>query len=185
MSAGTKWGRRSKSGVLFIGAMVGAGALALPELPAGAAVPAAATSSASAFFSSGSLVVVGGAQDESIVIGRDAAGTIQINGGAVLIKGGRPTVANTRLITALGNGGNDVISIDEVNGAMPRANLIGGTGNDTLTGGSGADQLIGQAGNDNLRGKDGADVLSGGADNDALTGGAGDDSVFGDAGNDA
>ena len=71
-------------------------------------------------------------------ISRDAAGHILINGGAVRVAGGTPTVANTTLIQVFGQGGNDQISLDETNGALPAANLFGGAGNDTLTGGSAA-----------------------------------------------
>ena len=83
-----------------------------------------------------------------------------------------------------GLAGNDTITIDEANGALPAAQLFGGAGNDTLTGGSGNDMLFGQAGNDTLLGKGGNDLLFGGDGNDTLTGGAGDDQVFGQAGND-
>src|SRR6202000_950364 len=76
------------------------------------------------------------------------------------------------------------ITVNEVNGAMPAANLFGGTGNDTLTGGSGNDMLFGQSGNDTLLGKGGNDLLFGGDGNDTLTGGDGNDQVFGEAGND-
>ena len=62
--------------------------------------------------------------------------------------GGTPTVANTRSILVLGLGGNDTLTLDEVNGALPKATMIGGAGNDVMTGGSGDDILIGQAGND-------------------------------------
>ena len=54
------------------------------------------------------------------------------------------------LIQVFGQGGNDTISLDETNGALPAAQLFGGAGNDTLTGGSGNDQLFGGAGNDTL-----------------------------------
>src|SRR5262249_17948256 len=114
----------------------------------------------------------------------DAAGRILVNGGAVPVQGGQPTVANTSLIQAFGQGGNDTISLDEANGALPAANLFGGDGNDTLTGGSGGDLLFGQSGNDTLLGKGGNDQLFGGDGNDTLTGGDGDDQVFGEAGND-
>ena len=83
-----------------------------------------------------------------------------------------------------GLGGNDIITLDESNGALPKASLFGGTGNDVLTGGSGADQLFGQDDDDTLLGKGGADLLLGGGGNDTLTGGDGDDQVFGEAGND-
>ena len=70
------------------------------------------------------------------------------------------TVANTSLIQVFGQGGNDTITLNEANGALPAANLFGGAGNDTLTGGSGGDMLFGQAGNDTLLGKGGADSCS-------------------------
>ena len=122
--------------------------------------------------------------DDTITISRNAAGQILINGGAVSVDGGQPTVANTALMQVFGQGGNDTITLDESNGALPAAQLFGGAGNDVLTGGSAADQLFGGAGNDTLLGKGGNDLLFGGAGNDVLTGGAGDDQVFGEAGND-
>src|SRR6516164_8403450 len=130
------------------------------------------------------LTVFGDNLDNTITVSRDAAGKILVNGGAVSVLGGTPTVANTALIQVFGQGGNDQISLNEANGALPAANLFGGAGNDTLTGGSGNDLLFGQAGNDVLLGKGGNDSLFGGAGNDVLTGGAGDDQVFGEAGND-
>ncbi len=138
----------------------------------------------SAFFSNGGLTVFGDNLDNTITISRDPAGTLLVNGGAVPVQGGTPTVANTALIVAFGLGGNDTITLDEANGALPAAILFGGEGNDTLVGGSGADQLFGQGGNDTLLGKGGNDFLFGGADNDTMTGGDGDDQVFGQSGDD-
>src|SRR6266853_2384009 len=132
----------------------------------------------------GLLSVFGDDGDNVIVTSRDAAGQILVNGGAVPINGGQATVANTATIQVFGNGGNDTISLDESNGALPAAQLFGGAGNDVLTGGSGADQLFGGAGNDTLLGKGGNDLLFGGDGNDTLIGGTGDDQVFGEAGND-
>ena len=132
----------------------------------------------------GILSEVGDGVDNTIVTSRDAAGQLFVNGGAVPIVGGQATVANTALIQVFGQGGNDTITLDEANGALPAAQLFGGAGNDTLTGGSGADQLFGGAGNDTLLGKGGNDLLFGGAGNDTLIGGTGDDQVFGEAGND-
>jgi Ca2+-binding RTX toxin-like protein len=93
-------------------------------------------------------------------------------------------VANTALIQVFGQGGNDNLALNEASGALPKANLFGGAGNDTLIGGSGGDMLFGQAGNDNLQGKGGFDFLFGGSENDTLTGGDADDQVFGESGND-
>jgi Ca2+-binding RTX toxin-like protein len=139
-----------------------------------------------AFFSptSGLLTVMGDSLDNNIVISRDAAGQILVNNGAVAISGGTASVANTSLIQVFGQGGNDTITMNEVNGALPKANLFGGAGNDTLIGGSGADQLFGQSGNDTLLGKGGFDFLFGGSENDVLTGGDADDQVFGESGDD-
>jgi Ca2+-binding RTX toxin-like protein len=132
----------------------------------------------------GLLTVIGDAGNNTITVSRDAAGKIVVNGGAVRILGGTPTVANTSTVAVFGLAGNDSISLDEANGALPRAMLFGGAGNDTLTGGSGDDQLFGEAGNDVLLGKGGNDLLFGGAGDDVLTGGTGNDQVFGQAGND-
>jgi Ca2+-binding RTX toxin-like protein len=135
-------------------------------------------------FSNGTLTEFGDNLDNTIVTSRNAAGNILVNGGAVTTQGGTPTVANTSLIQIFGQGGNDVITMSETNGALPKANLFGGDGNDIMTGGSGNDQLFGQSGNDTLLGKGGNDLLFGGDGNDTLTGGDGDDQIFGQAGND-
>jgi Ca2+-binding RTX toxin-like protein len=132
----------------------------------------------------GLLTVLGDNSNNTETISRDAAGTILVNGGAVHVIGGTPTVANTAVIQAFGLGGDDVISLDETNGALPNAVLFGGAGNDVLTGGSRADQLFGQSGNDTLNGKGGNDLLFGGDGNDVLTGGTGNDQMFGEGGND-
>lgn len=138
----------------------------------------------SASFSRGILSIIGDNLDNAIEVSRNAAGQILVNGGAVTVSGGTPNVANTTLIQGFGLGGNDRITLNEANGALPQANLFGGLGNDALTGGSSADQLFGQAGNDVLLGKGGIDFLFGGTENDVLTGGDADDQVFGQDGDD-
>jgi Ca2+-binding RTX toxin-like protein len=162
------------------------GLLAAAVVAAGAAGATAATASAAvtASFANGTLSVTGDSLDNNIQVSRNAAGQILINGGAVPVIGGTPTVANVAQIQVFGLGGNDTITISEVNGALPKANLFGGGGNDVLTGGSGNDQLFGESGNDTLLGKGGFDFLFGGNDNDTLTGGDADDQVFGQSGND-
>jgi Ca2+-binding RTX toxin-like protein len=132
----------------------------------------------------GLLTVFGDSLKNAATISRDAAGKLLINGGAVTVNGGQPTVANTTKIQVFGQGGDDTIALDETNGALPAAQLFGGDGNDTLIGGSGNDLLFGQSGNDILLDKGGDDFLFGGDGNDTLTGGAGNDQVFGQAGND-
>jgi Ca2+-binding RTX toxin-like protein len=144
------------------------------------------TMSVTAVFSSTTqtLSVFGDNLDNSIVISRNAAGNLFVNGGAISIVGGAATVANTTAIQVFGQGGNDRLELSEINGALPRSFLFGGLGNDTLIGGSGNDLLFGQAGDDVLLGKGGNDLLFGGTENDTLTGGDGDDQMFGEAGND-
>jgi Ca2+-binding RTX toxin-like protein len=149
-----------------------------------AAIAAPANAAVTSTFSAGTLSINGDSLDNNITISRNAAGNILVNGGAVSVVGGTPTVANTSKIQVFGLGGNDVVTISEVNGALPAANLFGGAGNDTLTGGSGNDQLFGQAGNDTLLGKGGFDLLFGGSENDTITGGDADDQSFGQSGDD-
>lgn len=139
-----------------------------------------------AFFvpSAGTLTVFGDALDNTTTISRNAAGQILVNGGAVAVSGGTPTVANTARIAIFGQAGADNLVLDESSGALPAVQIFGGTGNDTAVGGSGSDQLFGQSGNDRLEGKGGNDFLFGGSENDTLIGGDGDDQMFGESGDD-
>ena len=143
-----------------------------------------ASAATTATLSNGTLSVFGDNAANTIEISRNAAGTLLVNGGAVPVLGGTPTVANTALIQVFGLGDNDTITLNQTNGALPRANLFGGAGNDVLTGGAGGDLLFGQSGNDTLRGLGGFDFLFGGAENDTITGGDADDQAFGESGDD-
>jgi len=60
----------------------------------------------------GVLTVTGDAQDNTITVSRDAAGTILVDGGAVKIGGGKATVADATLIQIFGLAGNDTLSLD-------------------------------------------------------------------------
>ena len=98
-----------------------------------------------ATFAQGVLSAFGDSHSNSTTVSRDVAGNLLVNGGAVPVfpfLGTQPTVANTQLIQVFGNDGNDTISLDETNGALPDAELFGGNGNDTLTGGSGNDTAV-------------------------------------------
>src|SRR5829696_494101 len=164
-------GRRGQAARrVFAGGVLAAGILAATTSPASAAT----TSS----FSAGTLSVFGDSLDNNIAVSRDAAGKILVNGGAVAVSGGTPTVANTSRIQVFGQGGNDTIALSEVNGALPAANLFGGAGNDTLTGGSGADQAFGQSGDDRM-------VWNPGDDTDLNEGGDNTDTVEVNGGNGA
>src|SRR5262245_39966598 len=52
--------------------------------------------------STGTLSVFGDAANNTIVVSRNAAGQILVNGGAVSVVGGTPTVANTALVQVFG-----------------------------------------------------------------------------------
>jgi len=140
--------------------------------------------SVSAFFAEGVLTVTGDEHNNTLVVSRDAAGTLLVNGGAVPVTGGVPTIANTTLIRILGLEANDVLRVDDGNGLLPPANLLGGEGDDTLTGSANIDELDGGPGDDVLAGRDGNDTLLGGSGNDTLSGDRGVDGHFGGEGDD-
>lgn len=135
--------------------------------------------SISAVFADGILTINGDDQDNTITVSRDAAGAISVNGGAVPVTGGVPSIANTSFIQVAGLNGSDVLLVDDGNGPMPPAHLLGGEGDDALTGGANADELDGGPGNDALFSRGGDDRLLGGSGNDSLDGGAGTDDFLG------
>ena len=137
----------------------------------------------SASFFNGLLSVVGDAQSNNIEISRSENGRILVNDGEVTISGGAPLVGETNTILGIGLGGDDTIALNEVNGSLPSAILLGGQGNDTLIGGAGRDRLFGGDGNDFIRGNGNEDRLDGGRGNDTLLGDRGNDRLIG--GNDS
>ena len=157
---------------------------AVASLTATFALAPSASAATTAQFNKGHgvLTIVGDAGANAIEVGRDAAGAIEVNGGAVYIHGSRATVGNVGRIVVFGGGGNDRIALDESNGPLPDARLHGGTGDDALFGGSGADRLFGEDGNDALTGGPGSDQSFGGAGNDQLIWNPGDGSDVNEGG---
>lgn len=139
-----------------------------------------------AAFVAGSLVVTGDAGSNTIEVSRDVDGNILVNGGAVPVVGGTPTVANTTRITIHGKAGNDTLNLNEANGALPPAVMHGGAGDDVMNGGSGADTFFGGAGKDSVLGRRGDDraFLGAGADVFVWNPGDGSDTIDGGAGRD-
>jgi Ca2+-binding RTX toxin-like protein len=130
------------------------------------------------------LTVLGDSRANAIVLSRDLAGDILVNGGGVAIEGPKATVFNVKQIRILAGAGNDTVSLDETNGALPRADIFGGLGNDRITGSSNLNRLLGGPGSDVLIGGRGDELLSGGGGSDFVDGNQGtDDVVLGD-GND-
>jgi Ca2+-binding RTX toxin-like protein len=122
--------------------MMGAGTIAAITVPS-----AASAAGPSATFSQGVLTVTGSNAADTLVVSRDAAGTILVNGGAIPVVGGTATVANTRLIV-----------------------MTGRPGSDTLTGGDADDEAFGQGNDDRM-------IWNPGDDTDLNEGGVGDDTV--------
>src|SRR4051794_36958825 len=67
----------------------------------------------------GILTVTGDSGDNVIEVSRDAAGNILVNNGDVAIAGGPATAATALGIVIKGAEGNDTLSVNETNGALP------------------------------------------------------------------
>src|SRR3954463_11305873 len=105
---GRSAGRRMLAAVIF-----GAAAILVASPTALAAVTASFSPAA------GTLTVFGDAAANNVTVSRDAAGKILVNGGAVSVVGGTATVANTTLIQVFGLAGNDTLTLNDANGALP------------------------------------------------------------------
>lgn len=134
--------------------------------------------SVTALFSGGTLRITGDDQNNVITLSRNAGGAVFVNGGAIAIQGNPgANVTNINSVLIEGAGGNDVVTLDETNGALPAAGIFGGDGNDSLTGGSGDDFVDGGAGSDTIS-------MGGGDDTFQWNPGDGSDKVDGGSGRD-
>jgi hypothetical protein len=102
------------------------------------------------------LTVVCDMTHTNVSIQNDGSGNIVVNGGALPITGGVPTIFNTTLIQVLGSAGDDQISIGS---GLPTAQLFGAEGNDVLMGGSAGDVIVGGPGSDTITGRQGNDLI--------------------------
>ena len=136
----------------------------------------------------GVLEVMGDDDPNSITVGFDSGGNVQVNGGDISIAGDTPTSSNLMQVSMMGAGGADVLMFDETNGLFPSSYINGGGGNDsvygtssndTLVGGSGDDMLVGNKGNDQKIANAGDDLIvwNNGDGSDFMEGGSGDDQV--------
>jgi Ca2+-binding RTX toxin-like protein len=132
------------------------------------------------------LTINGDAANNGLVVGQTTAGTVTLNGSAVL--DGTVPVASVQVVHMDGGAGDDNLRFDETNGAMPPGNFDGGEGRDALVGGSQIDTLGGGGGNgiDRAIGGPGDDTVSLGDGSDQFTWNPGDgnDHVDGNAGTD-
>ncbi len=134
----------------------------------------------SAEFSEGILTITGSAADNTMIVSRNAAGTLFVNGGAVPIHWGPATIYNTALIRMRGLAGADELRLDEANGPLPAAELFGGEGIDQMFGGSAEDFLDGDQGADVMFGGDGDDtfIWEPGEGSDVIEGQGGNDTML-------
>ena len=106
MGSSRTHGRRRAARRLMTTAVLAVAALASTAMSASAATTAT--------FSAGTLSVFGDSLNNNITVSRDAAGKLLVNGGAIAVVGGTPTVANTSLIQVFGQAGTDTVTISEV-----------------------------------------------------------------------
>ena len=110
----------------------------------------------------------------------------QIEGLALVERFDAFGAAVTGKIVVYGNGGDDVLGAEFLDGVS--VEIHGGPGNDVIVGGTAGDLLFGDDGHDLLLGGDrfvdGDDTIHGGAGNDVLFGYFGADQLFGEAGED-
>jgi Ca2+-binding RTX toxin-like protein len=139
--------------------------LALALCPGSGCVPSGAGFSPT----TGVLTITGTSGADNFVVRANANGSIVVNGGAVPISGGVPTVANTVRITMLGLAGDDQLVLEPAGRALPDAKIIGGPGTDILVGGSGDDEFDWAPGDglDTVEGQAGTDTLLFQGSNDA------------------
>ena len=175
MNAGRKPGRRAARRLLA-GTVLAAGVAAATSAPASAATTAT--------FNAGVLSVTGDNAANAIVVSRNAAGRILVNGGAIAVAGGTPTVANTSRSRS-----SAWSATTPSRSTRPTARCPGRTCSvaATTTCSPAAPAPIScsdRPGNDTLLGRGGTDLLFGGEDNDTITGGDADDQAFGQSDDD-
>jgi hypothetical protein len=148
---------------------------------------------ATAIVTDGVLTITGTRRRDEIVVELDSNNATQL----IVTANGQSGNFNVDLVSSIrinARGGNDVVTVSEVNGRIfCPVTVDAGTGNDTITTGSGDDVILGGegrdfisagAGDDQITGGNGKDDLSGGDDNDVLLGGNGKDNLRAGAGDD-
>jgi Ca2+-binding RTX toxin-like protein len=109
----------------------------------------------------GVLSIVGTEGPDTFVVSATEDGSIVVNDGALPIRGGVPTLANTVRIDLRGLAGDDRLVLSELGGPLPAATFVGGAGADVLIGGSGDDEFVWNPGDgrDTIEGRAGSDTL--------------------------
>jgi len=137
------------------------------------------------------LVIVGTAGNDKIALRLEAgrSDVLQVDVGDDGSADFNVHLEPVQTITVDGGAGDDLVRIDEANGAFTNSiptTIAGGDGNDTLLGGSSAETFVGGSGNDSIDGNGGNDVADLGAGDDTFVWDPGDgsDAIEGRDGND-
>jgi len=155
---------------------------------AGSASPAAVSPVAN--LRHGVLAVTGTVNDDSIALRLKTGdpNTLEVDvddNGSADFSFPRADIAE---LDVFARAGNDLVRIDETNGAFTTTiptTLDGGAGDDELLGGAGAVTLQGGPGRDKLIGGNGAELLLGGSGDDIIDGNKGNDVAFMGPGDDS
>lgn len=143
---------------------------------------------------SGQLVVMGDQEaPNSITVGLSTDGSsVDVTVNDATVQAFDSSAVSSLVI--IGGNGDDVIKIDETNGALAiPTKIFGGSGNDYITsgagktfidGGAGADTILAGSGNSKIVGGGGADSIVAGSGNDVVYGNKGKDSLDGGSGSD-
>jgi len=163
------------AGSVAVTAIAAAGALGVAVGQAKAAQPVRA------HLAHGVLTIEGSKTSDEIAIRLDAGvpNVLQVDVGDDGSADSSFDRSKIAAITVHGGDGDDLIRIDESNGAFTDTiptTIDGGQGNDSLAGGSGAETLLGGGGNDSIDGNGGNDVAFMGAGDDTFAWDPGDGS---------
>jgi Ca2+-binding RTX toxin-like protein len=184
--------RLAASAIAVVGALTVAGAAAAREkAPSASSRSYRAHSIERARFQHRRLVVAGTDGNDRIALRLEAgrSDVLQVDFGDDGSADFRFHLEPIAAITVDGRAGDDVVRIDDTNGAFTSSLptiIAGGDGNDTLLGGSGREQFLGGSGDDSIDGNGGNDAADLGPGDDTFVWDPGDgsDTIEGQAGND-
>jgi Ca2+-binding RTX toxin-like protein len=122
--------------------------------------------------------VITGNEDDNVLEGGAGLDTVSFAGSNAAVD------VNLKKGTATGQGTDELIGFEDVDGSRKKDVIRGDAGANVLDGGAGADELYGGNGADVVLGSEGADLLFGQKGRDLLKGGGGKDQLNGGEGRD-
>jgi serralysin len=125
----------------------------------------------------GNDILIGGLGND-VLFGGDGTDTARFNTLAQAVHVDLLGIAGTNSKEAIGQGFDDLTSIENVAGSVSNDSILGDNLVNVLQGLDGNDRLYGRGGNDRLDGGGGNDILVGGLGVDTFIGGAGNDTFY-------